>query len=251
MLKTRVIPTLLWKGFGLVKGVCFDSWRGVGSVQPAMQVYTMREVDELILLNLSASQHNVDYDFDELAEYAALCRVPLTVGGGIKTVETVQALLRAGADKVSINSAAYDDLNLIKQASYQFGSQCIVGGMDVKKTTQGWSCYAQCGTVDKQQDPVVWAKQLVEVGVGEILLTSIDRDGTLSGYDLDIIKLVAKSVSVPVIASGGAGTYQHMVDAVLCSGANAVAAASMFHFTEQTPKSAKLFMAEKGIPVRI
>lgn len=251
MLKTRVIPTLLWKGFGLVKGVGFDSWRGVGSVHPAIQVYTMREVDELILLNLSSSQEGYNFDLDELSEYAALCRVPLTVGGGVTTLEQVQALLKAGADKVSINSAAYDSLALVKEASYRFGAQCVVGSIDAKQTADGWSCYSHCGTLDRQVQPVTWAKQLVDSGVGEILLTSIDRDGSLSGYDLPLIEQVVNAVSVPVIASGGAGSYQHMVDAVVCAGAKAVAAASMFHFTEQTPKNAKLFMAEKGIPVRI
>jgi cyclase len=251
MLKTRVIPTLLWKGFGLVKGVGFDSWRGVGSVQPAIQVYTMREVDELILLNLSSSQEDASYDLDELSEYAALCRVPLTVGGGVSSIDQVQALLKAGADKVSINSAAYGNLDLVREASHRFGVQCIVGSIDAKRTARGWSCYAKCGQVDQTIDPVSWAKQLVDAGVGEILLTSIDRDGTLSGYDLSLIEAVTNAVSVPVIASGGAGSYEHLVEAVLSAGANAVAAASMFHFTEQTPKNAKLYMAEKGIPVRL
>lgn len=250
MLKTRVIPTLLWKGFGLVKGVGFDSWRGVGSVHPAIQVYTMREVDELILLNLSSSQEGYNFDLDELSEYAALCRVPLTVGGGVTTIEQVQALLKAGADKVSINSAAYDSLALVKEASYRFGAQCVVGSIDAKQTADGWSCYSHCGTLDRQVQPVTWAKQLVDAGVGEILLTSIDRDGTLSGFDLPLIEQVVNAVSVPVIASGGAGAYQHMVDAV-CAGARAVAAASMFHFTEQTPKEAKQYLANKGIPVRL
>jgi cyclase len=251
MLKTRVIPTLLWKDFGLVKGVGFDSWRRVGSVQPAIQVYTLREVDELILLDIAASGEQAEIDLELLADYAALCSVPLTVGGGVRSLAKIQALLQAGADKVSINSAVYQDIDLLRQASLRFGVQCIVGSIDVRAEDGVWHCYSHCGQVKTSHHPVEWAKKLVDAGAGEILLTSIDRDGTLSGYDLSLIKAVVEAVNVPVIASGGAGNYEHMREAIQCSGASAVAAASMFHFTEQTPKDAKAYLNKHGVAVRM
>jgi imidazole glycerol-phosphate synthase subunit HisF len=251
MLKIRVIPTLLWKGFGLVKGVEFNSWRRVGSVLPALKVYNTRDVDELILVDITATLDGNLPDADAISDFSTECSVPLTVGGGITGVEQIAGLLRAGADKVSINSAAYHAPQLIDEAAARFGAQCVVASIDVRQLPDGsYRCFSHAGTVDTGLEPTAWARELADRGAGEILLTSIDRDGTMQGYDLALTSAVATVVDIPVIASGGAGTYQHMVDVVQDAGASAVAAASIFHFTEQTPAQAKEWLAQAGIPVR-
>jgi cyclase len=251
MLKIRVIPTLLWKNFGLVKGVGFDSWRRVGSVLPAIKVYNSREVDELVLVDIAASVEGNRPDHASVSDFADECFVPLTIGGGIRDLEEIVALLHAGADKVSLNSSLFDDPGLVDEAARRFGVQCIVASIDVRRSANGsLTCLSHSGTRDSGRACVAWAKELAERGAGEILLTSVERDGTMRGYDLDLIERVASAVTVPVIASGGAGSYQHMVDAVQRAGASAVAAASMFHFTEQTPAGAKAAMQAAGIPVR-
>lgn len=251
MLKARVIPTLLWKQFGLVKGVGFDSWRRVGPVLPAIKVYNQREVDELVLVDIVAHKSDEDPDFESIEEFGQDCFVPLTVGGGITRIEQVQRLLRAGADKVSVNSAAYSDPELVTRIAQRHGVQCVVASIDVRADGAGvWRCFSHAGTRDTGREVRDWARELESRGAGEILVTSIERDGAMQGYDLALIRAVVDSVGVPVIASGGAGSYQHMVDAVLEAGASAVAAASMFHFTEQTPAGAKLALAAAGVPVR-
>lgn len=251
MLKVRVIPTLLWKDFGLVKGVGFDSWRRVGTVLPAIKVYNSRDVDELIVVDITASNDNNRPDHESVADFAEECFVPLTVGGGISHLDDVLHLLHSGADKVSINTSAYKSPDIIDRVAARFGVQCVVASIDVKRLDSGnYRCFSHAGSIDTGKDPVEWAKELVGRGAGEILLTSIDRDGTMQGYDLELIDRVAKSINVPVIASGGAGNYQHMIDAVLQAGASAVAAASIFHFTEQTPAGAKQAMKSSGIPIR-
>lgn len=250
MLKARVIPTLLWKGFGLVKGVGFDSWRGVGAVMPAVKVYNRRDVDELVLLDIVATSEGRVPDYETVEEIAAECFVPFTVGGGVSDVETVRGLLRAGADKVAINSAAYADPTLIQAASDLFGAQCIVVGIDATRRPDGaYECLANSGTKATGESPVAWAKRVEELGAGEILLTSVERDGTLQGYDLTLVEEVARAVRIPVIASGGAGTFEHL-HAAIERGATAVAAASMFHFTEQTPREAKAYLKSRGVAVR-
>lgn len=251
MLKVRVIPTLLWKDFGLVKGAAFDSWRRVGSVLPAVKVYNSRDVDELIVVDITASNEKNQPDHESVADFSEECFVPLTVGGGITSLEDVLHLLHSGADKVSINTAAFANPNIIDGVASRFGAQCIVASIDVRCfDDDSYHCFSHSGTQDTGKDPVEWAKELVSRGAGEILLTSINRDGTMQGYDLELTERVAKSVNVPVIASGGAGDYQHMIDVVLQSGASAVAAASIFHFTEQTPAGAKQAMKLAGIPIR-
>ena len=252
MLKVRVIPTLLWKNYNLVKGVGFDSWRNIGSILPAIKVYNQREVDELILVNISAHLSSDDLDYISINEFGKHCFVPLTVGGGINSINQTQKLLRAGADKISINSEAYINPNLVSEIAKLYGSQCVVISIDakLKKNNKGWQCYSHAGKKNTGKDVIEWAKEMEDRGVGEILLTSIDKDGTLKGYDLELIETIVNKVKIPVIASGGAGNYQDMVDAVKKSGANAVAAASMFHFTEQTPLGAKTAMKNAKIPVR-
>lgn len=250
MLKVRIIPTLLWKGVGLVKGVAFDSWRRVGTVMPAIKVYNTRDVDELVLLDIAATTERRPPDYDSIAEFSAECFVPLTVGGGIDNIETVTRLLRAGADKISINSAAYQHPELISETASRFGSQCVVVSVDVRRAHGGYECFSHCGQRPTGREPAEWAEHAERLGAGEILLTSVERDGTMQGYDLDLVTRVARRVKIPVIASGGAGTYQHMFDALTTGGAAAAAAASVFHFTEQTPAEAKRFLAAKGVPVR-
>jgi cyclase len=250
MLKIRVIPTLLWKQFGLVKGVSFDSWRRVGPVLPAVKVYNQREVDELVLLDIVAHLGSDDPDFESIEEFGKDCFVPLTVGGGISRIDQVQRLLRAGADKVVVNTAAYTRPELVSEIANRHGTQCVVASIDVRSKDGGWSCFSHAGKQATGREVVAWSRELEDRGAGEILITSIELDGTMQGYDLALIETIAHAVKIPVIASGGAGTYQHMIDAVKQAGASAVAAASIFHFTEQTPAEAKKAMANAGIPVR-
>jgi imidazole glycerol-phosphate synthase subunit HisF len=250
MLKVRVIPTLLWKDFGLVKGVRFDSWRRVGSVLPAIKVYNARDVDELVLVDITASAERRSPDHESVSEFADECFVPLTVGGGITSHDQLVSLLHAGADKVALNSSLYEQPDLVDRAAGQFGSQCVVASVDVRRDEAGQlTCMSHSGKRAVGREPVAWVRELAHRGAGEILLTSIDRDGTMRGYDLELIAQVAGAVGIPVIASGGAGSYDDLVAAV-GAGATAVAAASMFHFTEQTPAGAKDAMRAAGIPVR-
>ena len=251
MLKVRIIPTLLWKDIGLVKGIGFNSWRRVDTVLPAIKVYNLREVDELILVDITATEQNREPDYESISEFTEECFVPMTVGGGVKTIEHIKNLLRAGADKVSINSAAFTNPELIKKGAELYGSQCIIVSIDAKKENDGsYHCYSNSGKIDTGIDVVIWAKQMEKYGAGEILLTSIDLDGTMKGYDLELIKMISDNVSIPIIASGGAGNYQDMYRAIIESNASAVAAASIYHFTEQTPKEAKKYLQGKGISVR-
>lgn len=251
MLKVRVIPTLLWKQFGLVKGVGFDSWRRVGPVLPAIKVYNQREVDELVLVDILVHQGDEDPDFESIDEFGRDCFVPLTVGGGITRIQQVQRLLRAGADKVAVNTAAYTRPELVTEIASRHGAQCVVASIDVRALEGGgWACFSHAGKQASGREVVAWARELQDRGAGEILITSIERDGSMQGYDLPLIEAVVRAVDIPVIASGGAGNYQHMVEAVTQAGASAVAAASIFHFTEQTPAGAKAALAAAGVPVR-
>ncbi len=251
MLKTRIIPTLLWKDFGLVKGTGFDSWRRVGTVLPAIKVYNRRDVDELILLDISATISGEEPDYTEIEALTSECFVPLTYGGGINDLNKIIKILRAGADKVAINTAAYTDPELIEKASGRFGVQCIVVSIDAKKNESGiYECYSHSASRPTGKELVEWAKKCESLGAGELLITSIERDGTMEGYDLEMIELVSSAVSIPVIAAGGAGNAEHMLQALKKGKADAVAAASIFHFTHQTPAEMKQFLAENGISVR-
>jgi len=250
MLKTRIIPTMLMKDTTLVKGVSFDSWRRVGTVMPSLKVYNRRQVDELIVLDIAATPGRRPPDFEEVRLFSAECFVPLTVGGGIRALDDIREMLRAGADKVAINSAAYDGPELIEDAARTFGSQCVVVSIDAIRENGSWQCCSDCGTKPMGVEPAEWSQEVEARGAGEILITSVDRDGTMQGYDIELIKTVVDSVSLPVIASGGAGDYEHMRRAIQDAGAQAVSAASIFHFTQQTPLEAKLYLAECGIPVR-
>jgi imidazole glycerol-phosphate synthase subunit HisF len=251
MLKTRVMPILLHKDVGLVKGIRFESARRVGSLMQAIKVYNMRQVDELVFLDITATPGGRPPDFDLVDDFADECFMPLTVGGGIRSITDVQRLLAVGADKIAINTAAVEQPVLISEIADRFGAQCVVVSIDAKRTSDdAWMVYTHSGSRATGVGVVEWAERVVELGAGEILLTSIDRDGTMQGYDVDLIRAVASVVSVPVIAAGGAGNYEHMAEALIHGGASAVAAAAMFHFTEQTPLQAKRALLEHGIPVR-
>jgi cyclase len=235
-----------------VKGVGFNSWRRVGAVLPAIKVYNQRDVDELILVDIVAHKSVMDPDYESVEEFGSECFVPLTIGGGIRSAQQVGALLRHGADKVSVNTAAYENPSLITEIERLYGAQCIVASVDARRAENGsgWTCFSDAGTKSTGRDVVSWVRELEALGAGELIITSMDRDGTMRGYDIDLVAAVSSAVSIPVIASGGAGCYQHMIDAVKQAGASAVAAASMFHFTEQTPAEAKRAMSQAGIPVR-
>ena len=252
MLKVRIIPTLLYKDVGLVKGISFDSWRRVGSAMQAVKVYNMREVDELVFLDITATQEGRHPDFELVDELADECFMPMTVGGGVQTIDDVRRLLQLGADKVAINTSAVKNPVLVRQVAERFGSQCVTVSIDVRRTAKGYhEVYTYSGTHPTGFNPVNLAQKVEEMGAGEILLTSIDRDGTMNGYDIELIGSVSNSISIPVIASGGAGNYEHMFQALTQGKASAVAAASIFHYTEQTPLEAKHYLAERGIPVRL
>jgi cyclase len=251
VLKLRVIPTLLWRDFGLVKGVGFDSWRRTGPVLPAIKVYNARDVDELILVDITATPDGRDPDAESIADFATACSVPLTVGGGVRDAEHILTLLHAGADKIALNTSLYANPSLVDASASRFGAQCVVASIDARRVgASAWRCFSHCGRIDEGREPVQWARELADRGAGEILLTSIDRDGTMTGYDLELVERVVAAVDIPVIASGGAGSYDDMVRAARDAGASAVAAASIFHFTELTPSGAKQAMASAGVPVR-
>lgn len=251
MAKIRVMPTLLFKDVGLVKGIRFDSWRRVGSAVQAVKVYNMREVDELVFLDIAATVDSRSPDFHTVDELADECFMPLTVGGGVRSVEDVGRLLRVGADKVSLNTAAVETPELIREAASRYGTQCVVVSIDARRTQHGYEAYTHAGTRPTGRCPAELAVQVEHLGAGEIFLTSIDRDGTMEGYDLDLTARVSRAVAIPVIASGGAGSYEHMAEALSTGGASAVAAASIFHFTQQTPREAKQYLKSRGFHVRI
>lgn len=251
MLKIRIIPVLLWDRQGLVKGKQFDSSRVVGSVVQAIRVFNMREVDELVLLDVRATAEDRLPDIEMIDDLADDCCVPFTVGGGIRNIDDVTRLLRAGADKVIINTAALEHPELISRITDRFGCQCVVVSIDCKKLPDGrYEVYTHSGSRPTGIDPVTHALDMEKRGAGEILLTSIDRDGMMEGYDIDLIRSVADAVSVPVIASGGCGTYEHMAQALHEGKATAIAAGAMYQFTQKTPREAKLYLQGKGFPVR-
>lgn len=251
MLKIRLMPTLLFKDYGLVKGVGFDSWRRVGSAMQAVKVYNMREVDELVFLDITATLDQRPPDYATVDELADECFMPLTVGGGVRTLEHVQQLLHVGADKVAMNTAAVETPELIEQVAARFGSQCAVVSMDARRHADGtYEVYTHSGTKPTGIDPVQLAQQVEKLKAGEILLTSIDCDGTMTGYDVELVRRVSAAVTIPVIASGGAGSYEHMAEVLRQTSASAVAAASIFHFTHQTPLEAKHYLHEQGFRVR-
>lgn len=251
MLKVRVIPCLDVKDGRVVKGVQFVSLRDAGDPVEQARAYDAAGADELMFLDITASHENRGTIFDVVARTAEVCFMPLSVGGGIRAVEDARRLLLAGADKISINTAAVENRDLISACADAFGSQATVVAIDAKRVDDRWRVFIYGGRKDTGLDVVDYAAEVVARGAGEILLTSMDRDGAKIGYDLELLKAVTSAVGVPVIASGGAGNAQHMVDAVVQGGADAVLAASIFHFGEVSIGDVKGKMADAGIPVRL
>ncbi len=253
MLTKRIIPCLDVNNGRVVKGINFVDLRDAGDPVQVGEAYSKAGADELVFLDITASNERRATVADMVREVAKKVFIPFTVGGGIRTVDDVRAILREGADKVSVNSAAIDRPELIAQAADKFGSQCVVLAIDAKKREDGsgWNIYKHGGRIDMGIDAVEWAKRGVELGAGEILLTSMDCDGTKAGYDIELTKSIAEAVSVPVIASGGAGTMEHFYEALTIGKADAALAASLFHFKELEINSLKQYLKGKGVPVRI
>ncbi len=251
MFKVRVIPCLDVKDGRVVKGVNFVNLRDAGDPVEAAIAYDAAGADELCFLDITASHENRDTIYDVVTRTAEACFMPLTVGGGVREVKDVRALLLAGADKVSINTAAVKRPEFVKEAAEKFGSQCIVVAVDAKRSGNRWSVFTHGGRNDTGLDAVDWAVRMAELGAGEILLTSMDRDGTRAGFDIDLTRTIADAVPIPVIASGGVGTVEHLVDGVVRGHASAVLAASIFHFGEIAIGEAKRRMAAAGVAVRL
>ena len=254
-LKTRIIPCLDVKDGRVVKGVNFVDLIDAGDPVEAASAYDAAGADELCFLDITASHENRDTIFDIVERTASRCFMPLTVGGGVRTVDDIRRLLEAGADKVSINTAAVTRRDFVREASEKFGAQCIVVAIDAKKVSQPgeadrWEIFTHGGRNPTGIDAIAFAKQVVSLGAGELLLTSMDRDGTKAGFDLPLTRAISDAVAVPVIASGGAGTLDHLVDGVREGHASAVLAASIFHFGTYTIGQAKAHMAAAGIAVR-
>ena len=255
-LKTRIIPCLDVKDGRVVKGVNFVDLIDAGDPVEAAAAYDAAGADELCFLDITASHENRDTIFDIVERTAERCFMPLTVGGGVRTVDDIRKLLEAGADKVSINTAAVFNRQFVKEASEKFGAQCIVVAIDAKKVsgpneTDRWEIFTHGGRKPTGIDAIDYAKEVVALGAGEILLTSMDRDGTKAGFDIALTRAIADAVSVPVIASGGVGNLDHLVDGVKNGHASAVLAASIFHFGTYTIGEAKKHMAAAGIAVRL
>lgn len=251
MLKMRVIPCLDVKDGRTVKGVNFVDLIDAGDPVEQAWLYDAAGADELCFLDITASHENRDTLFDVVGRTAEQCFMPLTVGGGVRTIDDIRKLLLAGADKVSINTAAVATPEFVRQAAEKFGSQCIVVAIDVKQTGPGkWEIFTHGGRNATGLDAVEWAQRMAALGAGEILLTSMDRDGTKSGFDVDLTRAVADSIRIPVIASGGVGTLDHLVAGIRDGHATAVLAASIFHFGTFTIGEAKAHMEQAGVAVR-
>ena len=252
MLKTRIIPCLDVADGRVVKGINFVDLRDAGDPVDAARAYDDAGADELCFLDINATHENRSTMFNVLRRTAEQCYIPLTVGGGVRSAADVRALLRAGADKVSFNSAAVADPDVISAAADQFGSQCIVCAIDAKTVAPGqWQLFTHGGRKPTGLDAVEFAIKIAQKGAGEILLTSMDRDGTKAGFNLEMTRAISEAVDIPVIASGGVGTLDHLVDGVRLGGASAVLAASIFHFGDYTIAEAKAHMAAAGLAMRI
>ena len=251
MLKNRIIPCLDVKNGRVVKGINFVGLKDAGDPVEQAKIYSDGGADEICFLDITASNENRDTIFDVVRETSKKCFVPLTVGGGVRSIEDINKLLNCGADKVSINTAAVQNPDVVEQSSKKFGSQCIVVAIDAKKNNDRWEIYTHGGRNSTGIDAIEFASNMEKRGAGELLITSMDRDGTQIGYDIDLMSTISSKVNIPIIASGGVGELEHLVDGIKLGKASAVLAASIFHYGKYSIKEAKEYLDSKGIPVRI
>jgi cyclase len=249
MLKIRIIPTLLVKTTGLFKGKRFLSDRYVGALMPAIKMYNMRDVDEIAIFDIEATEKKLEPNLQLAKDISENCFVPITLGGGINNIKQVQKLFQYGADKIVVNSYLYKNIDFISKVVSEFGSQSIVASVDVKKIGKGWFCFSNNGKINTNYEVLDWCKKIEKKGVGEIILCSIDNDGMMTGYDQELIRYITKNLNLPIISSGGAGSYKDFEIAIK-NGASAVAAASIYHFTYRTPNEAKEHLISKKLPIR-
>ena len=250
MLKKRIIPLVLIKDSTTVKGISFDSWRRVGSITQAVKIFSLRDVDELIILDISATPKKRPPCFNIIKDQAKFSSMPLTVGGGIKSIEDIKQLLMNGADKVSICSELISNINLVKEASSVFGSQCITAAIDIKKIENKYFISYNCGNSIHTYDIVDFLKKVQDLGAGEFLFNFVHKDGKMNGYDLEFFEKLPNFIEIPIILAGGCGSYNHMLAAFQFEKISAVAAGSIFYFTELTPTDANIFLKKNGILVR-
>jgi len=251
MLKNRIIPCLDVKNGRVVKGINFVDLKDAGDPVEQAKIYSDGGADEICFLDITASNENRDTIYEVVEKTSKKCFVPLTVGGGIRSIEDIRKLLNCGADKVSINTAAVQNSKLVTDSSKKFGSQCIVVAIDAKKNGKNWEIFTHGGRNSTGIDAIVYAKKMEECGAGELLITSMDRDGTQVGYDIELMSKISSMVNIPVIASGGVGNLDHLVEGIKLGKASAVLAASIFHYGKYTIKEAKEYLDSNGIPVRI
>ena len=251
MLKNRIIPCLDVKNGRVVKGINFVDLKDAGDPVEQAKIYSDGGADEICFLDITASNENRSTIYEVVKKTSKKCFVPLTVGGGVRNIEDINKLLNCGADKVSINTAAVKNPKIVMESSLKFGSQCIVVAIDAKKEANSWKIFTHGGRNKTDIDAIKFAKQMEEYGAGELLVTSMDRDGTQKGYDIDLMKKISEMVNIPVIASGGVGSLDHLAEGITKGKANAVLAASIFHYGKYSIKQAKEYLDSKGIPVRI
>ena len=251
MLKNRIIACLDVKNGRVVKGINFIDLKDAGDPAEQAKIYSDGGADEICFLDITASNENRDTIYEVVKKTSKKCFVPLTVGGGVKSIEDINKLLNCGADKVSINTAAVQNSKVIVESSKKFGSQCIIVAIDAKKNENKWEVFTHGGRINTGIDAIEFAKKIEDCGAGELLVTSMDRDGTQIGYDIDLISRMSLKVNIPVIASGGVGNLDHLVDGIKLGNASAVLAASIFHYGKHSVKEAKEYLDSKGIPVRI
>ena len=251
MLKNRIIPCLDVKNGRVVKGINFVDLQDAGDPVEQAKIYSDGGADEICFLDITASNENRDTIYHVVKETSKKCFVPLTVGGGVRNIEDINKLLNCGADKVSINTAAVKDSNVVLESSKKFGSQCIVVAIDAKKNGGKWDVYTHGGRNNSGLDALAFAKKMEDNGAGELLVTSMDRDGTQIGYDIDLMKKISSMVNIPLIASGGVGNLDHLAEGIKEGNASAVLAASIFHYGKHSVIEAKEYLNSKGIPVRI
>lgn len=247
----RLIPVLTLKDKRIIKTIRFDEYRDIGHPTTMGKVFDSQDVDELIFLDISATQEKRDPDWASISAFAEECVMPLTIGGGVSSIEHIRRLLQIGADKVALNTAAFRDPDFVAKAAESFGTQCIVVSIDAKRMPNGgYEVFVEGGATPTGRDPVAYARDMERLGAGEILINSIDRDGTMEGFDLELIRQVADAVGIPVIAAGGCGLLQDLVDAIAQGRASSVACSSLFAFSDNKPIKAKAFMQTAGINVR-